>query len=439
MKTARRRHAAVPAPPGELEVLRARLSDAEETLRAIRAGEVDAVVVAGRGGPRVFTLEGAEHAYRVLIESMHEGALTLAPDTVVLYANRCFARMIRRPLNEVIGRSFHDFLSPEDKARISPLLKRPRGAGAKFQSMLRAGDGSLVPAQVAIRPLPRAGAGLATIGLVVTDTTEARRTEDLLRALTHRAVRARDTERGSVAVDLHDNITQLLCALLVRSQTLADKLASYEGSARRDAIDIGRMLGVAAQEVERISRDLQPSVLEHLGLAAVLHATGARFAHRTGIPVRSSCVALTSRMPRDAEMALFRIVEEALKNVEQHARAHHVILTLTRPGPLVRLSVADDGCGFDPKRRLTRGKGVRNLGLWGMHERATSVGGDLSVRSARGKGTTIRVRVPFVGDSPGATGAPTDPVKRRTRRTPEAKARRAPTASGRGSERRDSD
>ncbi|MEX2044092.1 MAG: PAS domain-containing protein, partial [Opitutus sp.] len=91
-----------------------RLAEAEETLRAIRSGEVDAVVVSGKQGPQVFTLEGAERAYRVLIESMNEGALTLKADQTILYANECFARMIKCPLEQVTGSSFHRFLSADD-------------------------------------------------------------------------------------------------------------------------------------------------------------------------------------------------------------------------------------------------------------------------------------------------------------------------------------
>src|SRR5213593_591792 len=93
----------------ELAQLRARLVAAEETLRAIRSGEVDAVVVAGKEGPQVFTLEGVEHAYRVLIESMNEGALRLTAEGVILYANQCFATMVKRPLEQVLGSSFHRF------------------------------------------------------------------------------------------------------------------------------------------------------------------------------------------------------------------------------------------------------------------------------------------------------------------------------------------
>src|SRR6476660_3476653 len=98
MKTARRQRSSRRTQSRQLAELRARLAQAEETLHAIRSGKVDAVVVAGKAGPQVFTLEGADHAYRVLIESMNEGALTLTADKMILYANECFAGMIKRPL-----------------------------------------------------------------------------------------------------------------------------------------------------------------------------------------------------------------------------------------------------------------------------------------------------------------------------------------------------
>jgi len=126
----------------EIAELRARVGEAEATLRAIRSGEVDAVVVAGEEGPRVFTLEGAEHAYRVLIESMNEGAVTLTGGKTILYANQCFARMVKCPLEQVTGSSLRRFLSAEDDAALRPLLKRTGKSGAKILVRLLAGDGS---------------------------------------------------------------------------------------------------------------------------------------------------------------------------------------------------------------------------------------------------------------------------------------------------------
>src|ERR1043166_9881359 len=143
MKTARRQRSSRHALRRQLVELRARLTEAEETLRAIRSGEVDAVVVAGKGGPQVFTLQGAEHAYRVLIESMNEGALTLMADKMILYANQCFARMVKCPLEQVMRSSFRRFLSAKDQATLRPLLKRADKSGWKSQALLNGGEGSI--------------------------------------------------------------------------------------------------------------------------------------------------------------------------------------------------------------------------------------------------------------------------------------------------------
>ena len=124
MKTARQKIARRPAPSRELDRVRARLADAEETLRAIRNGEVDSVVVAGKEGRQVFTLQGAEHTYRMLIESMNEGALTLTADKTILFANQRFATMVKCPLEQVLGSSFHRFLSDADRATLRLHMKR---------------------------------------------------------------------------------------------------------------------------------------------------------------------------------------------------------------------------------------------------------------------------------------------------------------------------
>jgi PAS domain S-box-containing protein len=390
------------AKPRELAGLRARLAEAKETLSAIRTGKVDAVVVAGKQGDQVFTLEGAEHAYRVLIESMNEGALTVTADKLILYANHCFARMIKCPLEQVIGSSFRRFLSAEDRAKLRPLLKRADKSGSKIQVRLRACDGSQRPAQISIRPLARKSLKGATSGLVVTDMTEARRTEELLRALTHRVVQAQEAERGRVALELHDHITQLVCAALIRSQSLANQLFGDNDPAKREAMKLREMLGQTADEVERISRGLRPSVLDELGLVAVLRDTSTEFAERTGVSLKLACVQLTARLPAATELTLFRILQEALKNVEKHARARHVTVCLRWRGDCIQLAIHDDGIGFDSDHHPARRNGKAGLGLLSMRERVTYAGGDFKVKSLPRCGTEIEVRVPV---PPRALGA----------------------------------
>jgi two-component system NarL family sensor kinase len=377
----------------KLAALQARVAEAEATLHAIQEGNVDAVVVAGSAGPRVFTLEGAEHAYRVLIESMNEGAVTLSGKTI-LYANACFARMLKCPLEHVTGSPLRGFLSADDDAALRPLLKRTAKSGSKIQVGLRVSDGSILPVQISIRPLARNGFKQKTVGMVVTDMTEARRSENALRGLTRRLLQAQESERGRVALELHDNITQLLCAILVRSQSLADALSPLDDGSRSDALNLRGMIANAADEVQRISRNLRPSVLDQLGLVAGLRSTSKAFGARTGIVVKAVLVKLAARLPADTELTLFRILQEALTNVEKHARARRVTVTLTQDRSIVQLSIQDDGKGFDPDRRSARRGAARGIGLLGMRERATYVGGTLRVKSILRGGTEIEVRVP---------------------------------------------
>jgi signal transduction histidine kinase len=198
-----------------------------------------------------------------------------------------------------------------------------------------------------------------------------------------------------VALELHDNITQPLCAILLLYQALADKLLARDGPAKGETMKLREMLGQTVEEVERISRDLRPSVLEHLGLAEVLRGTSTEFAKRTGVSLKLACVQLTARLPADIELTLYRILQEALKNIEKHARARHVTVRLTKPGNIVQLTIKDDGVGFDPDHHPTRRKGSDGLGLLSMRERATYVNGVLKVKSARRVGTEIEIRLPL--------------------------------------------
>jgi PAS domain S-box-containing protein len=154
--------------------LLARLSESEETLRAIRGGEVDALVVTGDSGEQLFTLKGADQSYRILIEDMSEGALTLTSEGVILYANRCFAEMLRIPLEKVIGSAIQTWIAPESQRMLKSLMRQ--GVEEKRRELmdLKAGDGSLVPVYLSVSNRLVKDAS-DTFCLVATDLTEQKR------------------------------------------------------------------------------------------------------------------------------------------------------------------------------------------------------------------------------------------------------------------------
>jgi two-component system NarL family sensor kinase len=383
-----------PVHAGGLADVSARLVEAEETLRAIRSGEADVLVASGTSGVQVLGKEGAERAYRLLIESMNEGALTMTNGAMILYCNSCFAGMVKSPLEKVIGVSLARFLDPEDQEALRTALKRNNRAGAKLQVVLNANDFTKLAVQISIRPT--AGiAGPRTIGIVVTDLTETRRTEDLLRALTHGVVRAQEEERGRVAIELHDGAVQLLCALMYSSQALLSSLPPTQGIARDEAEKIRDIASKAADEVDRVSRNLRPTTLDQLGLVPALRHASREFTARSGVPVKLVATKLNSRLLPDSELTLYRILQEALTNIEKHAKARYVRVRLSQAGAFAQLLISDDGTGFDPGRRRARRGGKGGLGLLGMRERALYAGGDLKMRSSQGSGTEIEITVPM--------------------------------------------
>lgn len=168
----------------KIQRLEARLEEAEDALRAIRTGEVDAVVVSGPQGDQVYTLEGAEQPYRVLVETMNEGTVTLLADGTIAYSNSRFADMVRVPLQEVIGSDFARFLPAPQEPLFQDLMEQSGSEGGKAEFTLQASDARPVPAQLSLRPLGEALA--AGYCLVVTDLTaqkEAEHARSLLAAI----------------------------------------------------------------------------------------------------------------------------------------------------------------------------------------------------------------------------------------------------------------
>jgi len=153
----------------EASDLRARLDEANEILRAIQAGEVDAVVVQGN---RLFTLNGADEPYRVLIEEMNQGAVTLSTGGSILYCNRRFANLLKMPIEQIVGLAFENFVVPSERVAFATLLKNGRTGASSGEISLGAGGAAAVPMQLALGPLPADSA--AAICLVATDISESR-------------------------------------------------------------------------------------------------------------------------------------------------------------------------------------------------------------------------------------------------------------------------
>src|SRR5882724_13283782 len=143
--------------PGDLEAeikdLKARLAEAEQTLNAIRTGEVDALVVSGSEGDQIFTLKGAEMPYRILVEEMNQGALLIIPDGTILYANTRFAVLSKMPLEQVIGSSWQQFFPHDKHSQLAAFLQAGGPINPLEELSHQAADGSVCPVHLSLRTM----------------------------------------------------------------------------------------------------------------------------------------------------------------------------------------------------------------------------------------------------------------------------------------------
>ena len=380
----------------------ARLSEAEETLRAIRSGEVDAIVVSGHTGERVFTLQGADHTYRVFVERMNEGAAVLSSDHTILHCNQRFARFLGMGIQHVIGSSVQELVWPDDRPKLDALLRSAARKNCRGEIRLQARKVVPLPVHFSLSPLRLDGT--RAICLIASDLSDVKRAEqevrassEQLRKLAARLVSVREDERTRIAREVHDELGQSLTAVKIDLAWLAGRLPPRNAQMHKRIRSTRQLASRIIQSIRRISTELRPGVLD-LGLAAAVEWQVQEFQARTGI--QCSLRLLTHEVfAPDVSTALFRILQETLTNIARHAKATQVEVVNQKQGDRLVLRISDNGRGFDPEDPSIS----KSLGLLGMRERVAILGGGVNIASAPGKGTTVTAWVPL--PSPEETGA----------------------------------
>jgi len=380
----------------------ARLGEAEETLRAIRSGEVDAIVVNGQGGEKVFTLQGADHTYRIFVERMNEGAAVLSSDHTVLHCNGRFARFLGAGLQSVIGSSMLDLVWPDDHPKLEALLRRAAQKNCRGEVRLQSRKGAPMPVHLSLNPL-RLDSTRA-VCLIASDLSETKRAEQELRAsseqlrsLAAHLLSVREEERARISREVHDELGQSLTAVKMDLAWLEARLPQRDGQMLERVRSTRQLADSIIQSIRRISTELRPAVLD-LGLAAAVEWQVKEFQARSGIQCK---VRLLTRevVASNASTAMFRIFQETLTNIARHAKATRAEVVLEKQRDRLVLLIRDNGRGFDQAVPSLS----KSLGLLGMRERAAILGGRVDISSAPGKGTTVSAWIPL--QPPGDSGA----------------------------------
>jgi PAS domain S-box-containing protein len=408
----------------ETAELRARLHELEETLRAIRSGQVDALVVyAPDGGDRVFTLQGAEHPYRVLVEAMNEGAATMTSDGLVLFANQHFARMLDIPLEKLIGSPLSAIIQPIDGSSLDTLLQRVQQEPQKVESVWRVGKEGQKVSPLCLSFSPVREGDFEGVCAIATDLTEQRhreqelaqtnaalinevakrmrvedelrRDEESLRQLSGRLLQLQDEERRRIARDLHDSTGQKLVALsldLTVLNAFAPDLPPKATAAVNECLVLAEQI---SSEIRTLSYLLHPPLLDEVGLASAVQWYIDGFTRRSNIRVNLDFAPQVPRMKHELEITFFRILQEALTNVHRHSGSKVASVRFGLNNDGVTLEVEDSGRRLDRTSLVPSGEpvGTLGVGIRGMQERVRQLGGQFEVNSNTG-GTTIRATLP---------------------------------------------
>ncbi len=224
---------------------------------------------------------------------------------------------------------------------------------------------------------------------------EAKQKEKLRGQLLSSVISAQEEERKRIARELHDELGQTLTGLIMSIES-SENMTSPEQSPLREKLKNAKSLVVHALEnMRRLTLNLRPSALDDLGLTAALRAYTQTHLEAVGVQVQFESKGLSKRLTPTVETALFRIIQEAINNITKHAEADNVRIQLEVKGGKITAIVEDDGRGFDVVA-VFKSSGAQSLGLLGIQERATLLGGTFNIKSRIGQGTRLVVEIPIV-------------------------------------------
>ncbi len=220
---------------------------------------------------------------------------------------------------------------------------------------------------------------------------EVQHKEALRRQLLDKLIRAQEEERRRVARELHDEVGQSLTALIMGLGSAEEMIPAGADHVKGHLEQIRTVTARTLQEIRRLMVDLRPALLDDLGLIPAIRSYAEAHLTRAGVEPHIEVAGVSRRLPSLVETAFFRIVQEAITNIVKHAEAGRATIRVRFNGSSIVATIEDDGRGFDPTGpRL----GERALGMLGMEERVTLLGGVLRIDSQRGRGTRITLEIP---------------------------------------------
>jgi PAS domain S-box-containing protein len=342
-------------------------------------------------------LKQTERQSRTLLDAIPQQIWSGPSDGTLDYCNERWRSYIGLGLEELQSDGWQSMLHPDDRDRVMRAWhksvtkgtpyeqeERHRGVDGKYRWFLARG-----------LPLRDAGGRIVRWYGTNTDVEDRKQAEQDLRRLTSQLLRLQDEERRRIARDLHDSTGQDLVALATGLSKLQVSIPSSSRKLRKLASQCQALANQCIREVRTLSYLLHPPMLDEVGLEDAIRHYAAGFKKRTGIAVELEISRSLGRMKPHVELALFRVVQESLTNIQRHSGSRRAKIRIERDPGKVTLEIGDKGGGISQSLRRRKGKIPFELGVGipSMQDRVTLIGGQLDIESSR-NGTTVRVAIP---------------------------------------------
>lgn len=391
-----------------LEQQRARLEEAEETLRAIRSGEVDALVVAGPQGEQVFTLAGAEHAYRILVETMTEGAATLHDDGIIYYCNARLGAMLKLPLEKIIGLRLQQFITPAQTAVFKELLGK-RAEARRGEFLLVASDGRPLPILVSMSDLP--GSDTGGVCAVLTDLSGQKHAATLEKLVSERTAQLREKigELEAFSHTISHDMRQPLRAMQGYAQMLLDECGE---TLEPEPLRLLQRIKTMAARLDRLIQDVltysqatrNEGELAVISLDEIVSEAVAGYANLREAKIES---AAAKGLVRGYAVALTQCITNLLANAVKFVpdgKTPEIKIWSAPQDGFIRLWIEDNGIGIaaqDQQRIFGMFSRVHSnevyegtgIGLSIVAKAVAQMGGRVGVESELGKGSRFWIEL----------------------------------------------
>jgi PAS domain S-box-containing protein len=351
-------------------------------------------------------LRDSEERYRDFYENAPDMYHSINRDGIIIYCNETEARMLGYKKEEIIGRPISDFYTERTKKiheKEFPALKY-KSVHVDVEREFVRKDGTTFTASLNISTEVDEKGELIKTKTVGRDLTERRRLEELkesqkqLRSLSAYLERAREEEKKRIARQIHDELGHALTTMGLDLSWLSSRLSKERDSLDIDSLMVrtqamSELIDSTVQTVQRISSELIPGVLDHLGLTEAIKWQVDKFRKRTGIQYDITVEPENIMLDQNSSLTVFRIFQETLTNIIRHSEATAVLVELSERDDMLTLEVKDNGRGIGEDRISS----PESLGLIGIRERARILGGRAAIYGSQEKGTTVKVIIPVNG------------------------------------------